>query len=65
MTSSSAYRVLQRRAIQCSFSSVFHVSRAGGSAKQAETFENIFLLGVGVPVFGMGVLGYLKFFGLS
>ena len=56
----AAFQVLQRRAIQCSFSSVFHVARAGGSRGQAREFENVFLMGVGAPVALMGALGYVK-----
>ena len=60
--SSQAFKVLQSRAVQCSFSSVFHVSRAGGPEKQARDFENVFKAFVCIPVALMGGVGYFQFF---
>ena len=51
--------VLQRRAIQCSFSSVFHV-KSTGSYKEGKEFERIFINFVGLPLGVMGVLGSLE-----
>ena len=56
----SIQTLLQRRAIQCSFSSVFHV-KSTGSYKQGKEFERIFVGYVGGPLVLMGVVGCLEF----
>lgn len=57
--SSAAQTVLQRRAIQCSFSSVFHIRNANGGAitKESQTVEKIFIRAVAWPLCAMGLLG--------
>lgn len=47
---SVAGRVLQTRALQCSFSSVFHLRRAGMDSHRADFVENLFVGSVGVPL---------------
>lgn len=56
---SAAQTVLQRRAIQCSFSSVFHLRNANGGAitKESREAEKIFTRAVAWPLFAMGALG--------
>ena len=54
---SPAAKVLQARALQCSFSSVFHLQRAGMDRKQAKFLENMFLGAVGGPLLVMGATG--------
>lgn len=58
-SSSAAQTVLQRRAIQCSFSSVFHIRNANGGAitKESQTAEKIFTRAVAWPLLVMGILG--------
>lgn len=62
---SSARQVLQRRAIQCSFSSVFHLRNcsAGGTSamKEAKNAERIFFRAVALPVYAMGVIGVVAY----
>mmetsp|Transcript_14777 Transcript_14777/g.31119 ORF Transcript_14777/g.31119 Transcript_14777/m.31119 type:complete len:82 (+) Transcript_14777:149-394(+) len=65
---SSAQTVLQRRAIQCSFSSVFYLRNAGGPSKEYVGAERIFTMAVAWPLGLMGLVGggvFLKreFFG--
>ncbi|KAL7487412.1 hypothetical protein ACHAW6_013017 [Cyclotella cf. meneghiniana] len=57
--SSSAQTVLQRRAIQCSFSSVFHIRNANGGkmTKESEMVERIFIKAVAWPLGFMFLLG--------
>ena len=52
----NARKVIQSRALQCSFSSVFHLRKAGMKSEDANEIENIFLCAIGVPVciFGVG-----------
>ena len=50
ITASAARQVLRTRALQCSFSSVFHLRRAGMNAKDATYIENLFIFSVGVPI---------------
>jgi hypothetical protein len=57
VTTSAARQVLQTRALQCSFSSVFHLRRAGMNAKDATFIENLFIITVGVPVVIIGLTG--------
>ena len=57
--SAAAKTILQRRAIQCSFSSVFHV-KSTGSYKQGKEFENIFIKFVGLPIVLMGSVGMVE-----
>lgn len=58
---SSARQVLQRRAIQCSFSSVFHLRNCAGSEpnamKEAKNAERIFFRAVALPMYFMGFIG--------
>ena len=58
---SSARQVLQRRAIQCSFSSVFHLRNCADSGttamKEAKNAERIFFRAVAIPVYAIGVIG--------
>lgn len=56
---SSAQTVLQRRAIQCSFSSVFHIRNANGGkiTQESRTAERIFTRAVAWPLGFMGLLG--------
>jgi len=54
---SAARRVLQTRALQCSFSSVFHLRKAGMNQKDADFVENLFVGSVGVPLALIGGLG--------
>ena len=54
---SAANKVLQTRALQCSFSSVFHLRRAGMCHKDADFVENLFVATVGVPIAIMGATG--------
>ncbi len=57
----AAKKVLQNRAIQCSFTSVFHIKRTAGNnveaLREAKQVEDIFLKAVGYPMFGMGFIG--------
>ena len=54
---STARNVLQRRALQCSFSSVFHLRKAGMKAKDSNFVEDVFVGTVGVPLFFLGATG--------
>lgn len=54
---SAAGRVLQKRALQCSFSSVFHLRKAGMNQQEANFVERLFLGCVGLPLAGMGAAG--------
>eukprot|EP00956_Cyclotella_meneghiniana_P002318 scaffold2613_cov63-Cyclotella_meneghiniana.AAC.1 len=56
---SSAQTVLQRRAIQCSFSSVFHIRDANGGkiTQESRTAERIFTRAVAWPLCVMGLFG--------
>ena len=56
-SSTAAQKTLQRRAIQCSFSSVFHLKNAGASMKESKQAEQIFLSAVGFPLVLMGSIG--------
>lgn len=55
--SGAARQVLQQRALQCSFSSVFHLRRAGMNHEQATFVENMFVGAVGGPLLLLGVAG--------
>lgn len=65
MSCSSARRILQRRAIQCSFSSVFHLrncctpgkNEAASAVKEAKNAERIFFRAVAIPMYVMGFIG--------
>jgi hypothetical protein len=69
--SSSARQILQRRAIQCSFSSVFHLrntvinstdkKQAAEAMKQVKDVERIFITAVAMPVYFMGFVGALAY----
>ena len=58
---SNARQVLQRRAIQCSFSSVFHLRNCAGTGttamKEAKNAERIFFRAVALPAYVMGIIG--------
>ena len=61
---SSARQVLQRRAIQCSFSSVFHLRNCAASTtamKEAKNAERIFFRAVALPVYAMGIIGVVAY----
>ena len=62
-SSSSAAQTLQRRAIQCSFSSVFHIRNAnnGKLTKESQIAESIFIKSVAMPLFAMGFIGSVVF----
>lgn len=62
MATSAAARVLQKRALQCSFSSVFHLRKSGMNAQQAQSVENLFMGAVGGPLFFMGGIGLWWYF---
>jgi hypothetical protein len=49
--------MLQKRAVQCSFSSVFHLRGAGMNAKDANFAEQVFLSVVALPLGIMGTTG--------
>ena len=57
--SSAAQTVLQRRAIQCSFSSVFHIRNANGGAitNESKIAEKIFTRMVAWPLGVMVFIG--------
>lgn len=57
VATSAARQVLRTRALQCSFSSVFHLRRAGMNAKDANYIENLFIVTVGVPIAIIGLTG--------
>lgn len=61
---SAAQTVLQRRAIQCSFSSVFHIRNANGGkiTRESEMAEKIFIRAVAWPLCIMGGAVFLKRF---
>mmetsp|Transcript_18048 Transcript_18048/g.37310 ORF Transcript_18048/g.37310 Transcript_18048/m.37310 type:complete len:89 (-) Transcript_18048:4059-4325(-) len=61
----AAASLLQRRALQCSFSSVFHLKNVGGMNRQDAKFaENVFTGVVGVPIVFMALVGvYVAHFG--
>mmetsp|Transcript_43485 Transcript_43485/g.136391 ORF Transcript_43485/g.136391 Transcript_43485/m.136391 type:complete len:96 (-) Transcript_43485:1664-1951(-) len=52
MAGSKAFQVMSRRAVSCSFSSVFHLRSAG--YKQAKEVEDIFKRYVLLPMAGFG-----------
>jgi hypothetical protein len=56
---SPAYKVLQARALQCSFSSVFHLKRTGMNPQQAAFLERVFLGAVGGPLLVLGFSGFV------
>ena len=60
-SSSAAAQTIQRRAIQCSFSSVFHLRNAGAGRKEAQEAERIFFNAVAVPMGIMGLIGGAAF----
>ena len=53
--STTAGRVIQRRATTGSVSSVFYLKEAG--MKEAKTAENVFVAGIGIPMAMMGLGG--------
>lgn len=57
----TAGQVLCNRALQCSFSSVFHLRRAGMNANDASYIEHMFVLTVGLPIVLMGAAGLCQF----
>jgi hypothetical protein len=54
---SAAAKVLRIRALQCSFSSVFHLRQAGMNPKDATFIENLFCATVGLPLVLTGATG--------
>jgi hypothetical protein len=63
--SSAAGQVLRSRALQCSFSSVFHLRRAGMDQRDASFIENLFIGTVGMPLVLLGVGGLATGWSLS
>ena len=57
-SSSAARRMIERRALQCSFSSVFHLKKAGMPTQQAKEIEHLFVMTVGLPLVFMGTTGF-------
>jgi hypothetical protein len=57
VAASAAQQVLSQRALQCSFSSVFHLRRAGMNAKDAAFIERMFVVTVTGPLLLMGAAG--------
>jgi len=57
-----AGKVLRTRALQCSFSSVFHLRRAGMAKKDADFVENLFVATVAVPIVFIGSVGVFSAF---
>lgn len=57
---SSARNVLQARALQCSFSSVFHLRKAGLEPQKADFVENVFVATVAGPLIFMGSVGLVS-----
>lgn len=55
---SAAGKVLRTRALQCSFSSVFHLRRAGMEKKDADFVENLFVATVAAPIALIGGAGF-------
>lgn len=56
----TARKVLQNRALQCSFTSVFHIKKTATSVeamREAKAVESIFLRAVGLPMAAMGLVG--------
>jgi hypothetical protein len=62
MSAHVSSQVLRTRALQCSFSPVFHLRRAGMNIQDATYIENIFLFTVGLPIAIMGTAGALLSF---
>ena len=60
---STAHRVLQSRAVQCSFSSVFHLRRAGMDPKESKFIEQLFITCVGLPLALLGAAGGVRMLG--
>jgi hypothetical protein len=54
---SAAAQVLRSRALQCSFSSVFHLKRAGMNKDDANFVENLFIGTVALPLMLLGATG--------
>ena len=54
---SVAGTVLRTRALQCSFSSVFHLRRAGMGPKDADFVERLFVATVALPIVFIGGAG--------
>jgi hypothetical protein len=56
----TAKKVLQNRALQCSFTSVFHIKKTATTAqhfKEAKVVEDIFLKAVALPMAFMSAIG--------
>ena len=63
-TSSAARTILQKRAVSCSFSSVFHLQQAGMSKKDFKQTKRVFQAGIilpaGLVLSAAGVHQYFK-----
>ena len=59
LTPSSARSLLQRRALQCSFSSVFHLKSTGMDPKDVRVVEDIFQKAVVLPTISIALFGIL------
>lgn len=55
---SSVGKLIQRRATTGSLTSVFYLRNSG--MKEAKTAENIFLVGIGIPMAILGIGGLYK-----
>ena len=53
--SSAAGRLIQKRATTGSLTSVFYLRSSG--MKEAKTAENVFLVGIGIPMAALGLGG--------
>ena len=63
---SNVKNLLQNRAIQCSFTSVFHIKNTANTTKsfqEAKKVESIFLKAVGAPMMFMSGVGIVGMFG--
>eukprot|EP00546_Thalassionema_frauenfeldii_P009012 CAMPEP_0178916648 /NCGR_PEP_ID=MMETSP0786-20121207/12773_1 /TAXON_ID=186022 /ORGANISM="Thalassionema frauenfeldii, Strain CCMP 1798" /LENGTH=67 /DNA_ID=CAMNT_0020590041 /DNA_START=64 /DNA_END=267 /DNA_ORIENTATION=+ len=57
----AAGRLIQRRGLQCSFSSVFHLRSGGMGNEDAKFIENMFLGSVGAPLAFLGAAGLVAY----
>ena len=55
--SGRAFAVLRKRAVSCSFSSIYHLPSAGCSGAQFATIDKTVRLGVLYPVIFFGLVG--------
>lgn len=55
--SGAAFSVLRKRAVSCSFSSIYHLPAAGVSKEHFATIDNVVRVGILVPVVFFGIVG--------